>query len=456
MDEEPSTGSLEALRHRNRQRVVGALARTGLASRADLARSTGLSRTTVSSLVGELLATGLVVEREDLPGPSPTARGRPPARAARPGPLGRRRRRPRPRPRPHPRRRRRPLAHRDRRGEARDRRRRARPRRARPHLRPRRGARSSARASATTRSSASGIGPRRPGRLRHQDARLVDDPARLAGRADRGDAGGAARHQRARRERRQPRRARRVVVRRRPRRGRSSPTSARTPASAPASSSTAGSTAAPAAPPARSGHVIVDEHGPVCRCGNRGCLETVAAEGAILDLLRRTHGPDITMPQVLAARRGRRRRLPARHRRRRPRHRASPRRTSSTSSTRAWSSSAAISPAPATCSSGRCATPSIATRSQPPATDVRDRPRSARRARRGARRTCIDLRGGGGCASHPRGGPRCGMIDGPISPQTNNGADVRLRRSSMHRKTLRVGALIGRRRAESRRRSLRQ
>ncbi len=33
------------------------------------------------------------------------------------------------------------------------------------------------------------------------------------------------------------------------------------------------------------------------------------------------------------------------------------------------------------------------------------------------------------------------MIEGPISPQTNNGADVRLRRSSMHRKTLRVAAL---------------
>ena len=31
---------------------------------------------------------------------------------------------------------------------------------------------------------------------------------------------------------------------------------------------------------------------------------------------------------------------------------------------------------------------------------------------------------------------------GPVSPQTNNGADVRLRRSSMQKKTLRVGALV--------------
>lgn len=34
------------------------------------------------------------------------------------------------------------------------------------------------------------------------------------------------------------------------------------------------------------------------------------------------------------------------------------------------------------------------------------------------------------------------MTAGPISPQTNNGADVRLRRSSMQKKTLRVGALV--------------
>src|SRR3954462_6759465 len=35
------------------------------------------------------------------------------------------------------------------------------------------------------------------------------------------------------------------------------------------------------------GHVLVDEQGPMCRCGNRGCLETFAGSGALLDLLRR-------------------------------------------------------------------------------------------------------------------------------------------------------------------------
>ena len=34
------------------------------------------------------------------------------------------------------------------------------------------------------------------------------------------------------------------------------------------------------------GHVIVDPQGRVCRCGNRGCLETVASVPAQLDLLR--------------------------------------------------------------------------------------------------------------------------------------------------------------------------
>ena len=43
------------------------------------------------------------------------------------------------------------------------------------------------------------------------------------------------------------------------------------------------------------GHVTIDENGPLCSCGARGCLETVAAEGAILDLLRRTHGDDLTI-----------------------------------------------------------------------------------------------------------------------------------------------------------------
>jgi predicted NBD/HSP70 family sugar kinase len=47
------------------------------------------------------------------------------------------------------------------------------------------------------------------------------------------------------------------------------------------------------------GHVLVDPDGLVCRCGNRGCLETVAAAEALVDLLGRSHGKDLTVPQML-------------------------------------------------------------------------------------------------------------------------------------------------------------
>src|SRR4051812_12315577 len=56
-------GVLGALREDNARRVVDALRRSGTASRADLARATGLSRTTISSLVGEMLDRGVLVER---------------------------------------------------------------------------------------------------------------------------------------------------------------------------------------------------------------------------------------------------------------------------------------------------------------------------------------------------------------------------------------------------------
>jgi glucokinase-like ROK family protein len=49
------------------------------------------------------------------------------------------------------------------------------------------------------------------------------------------------------------------------------------------------------------GHVLVDPDGIVCRCGNRGCLETVAATGALVDLLRRSHGDDLTVEAMLEA-----------------------------------------------------------------------------------------------------------------------------------------------------------
>jgi predicted NBD/HSP70 family sugar kinase len=47
------------------------------------------------------------------------------------------------------------------------------------------------------------------------------------------------------------------------------------------------------------GHVLVNPDGIVCRCGNRGCLETVAATGALVDLLRRSHGEDLTVEDML-------------------------------------------------------------------------------------------------------------------------------------------------------------
>src|SRR4051794_29010105 len=54
--------SLKEMRDLNRVRLLQALRRDGGADRAELARLTGLSRATVSSLVGEAIARGLVVE----------------------------------------------------------------------------------------------------------------------------------------------------------------------------------------------------------------------------------------------------------------------------------------------------------------------------------------------------------------------------------------------------------
>ncbi len=55
-------GSLAWLRERNRERVIAVLRTLGRTSQADIARTTGLSRTTVSTLVGELRDSGLVFE----------------------------------------------------------------------------------------------------------------------------------------------------------------------------------------------------------------------------------------------------------------------------------------------------------------------------------------------------------------------------------------------------------
>ena len=47
------------------------------------------------------------------------------------------------------------------------------------------------------------------------------------------------------------------------------------------------------------GHVHVKADGAICRCGNRGCLETVASTGAIVALLATTYGAELTTDGVL-------------------------------------------------------------------------------------------------------------------------------------------------------------
>ena len=59
------------------------------------------------------------------------------------------------------------------------------------------------------------------------------------------------------------------------------------------------------------GHVLVDPDGIVCRCGNRGCLETVAATGAVVDCLRPTARRRSDHRRRAGGRRRRRRRVPA-------------------------------------------------------------------------------------------------------------------------------------------------
>ncbi|KAF4405261.1 MULTISPECIES: ROK family transcriptional regulator [Streptomyces] len=47
------------------------------------------------------------------------------------------------------------------------------------------------------------------------------------------------------------------------------------------------------------GHITLDESGPVCRCGNRGCLETFTAAAHVLGLLRSSHGAGLTMERMV-------------------------------------------------------------------------------------------------------------------------------------------------------------
>src|ERR1044072_5969247 len=84
MEDEP--GSAPSLRASNRLRVIQALQLLGVTSRADLARHTGLSRSTVSTIVAGLQAEGIVVERDA--GGRPAGGGRPPPLIALDPPAG--------------------------------------------------------------------------------------------------------------------------------------------------------------------------------------------------------------------------------------------------------------------------------------------------------------------------------------------------------------------------------
>lgn len=72
-DDAAAPGSLEALRERNRALVLHALRRGGSVSRAELARRTGLSRSTISTVVADLVAAGVASAGEA----SPDGVGRP-------------------------------------------------------------------------------------------------------------------------------------------------------------------------------------------------------------------------------------------------------------------------------------------------------------------------------------------------------------------------------------------
>lgn len=67
-------GSLTWLRDRNRQRVLDVLRMRGRTSQADIARATGLSRTTIHTLVGELKEEGMVLEVDGRPAGSGSGR----------------------------------------------------------------------------------------------------------------------------------------------------------------------------------------------------------------------------------------------------------------------------------------------------------------------------------------------------------------------------------------------
>src|SRR3954447_12014220 len=47
------------------------------------------------------------------------------------------------------------------------------------------------------------------------------------------------------------------------------------------------------------GHTVIDPSGPICRCGNRGCLEMLAGADAVLRGLEATHGDRLTLSDAV-------------------------------------------------------------------------------------------------------------------------------------------------------------
>src|SRR3954466_10869604 len=68
-------GALHQLRTANRRHVIEALRTNGSMTRSALARTTGLSRTTISTLLGELIEQGIVAEADADAGDGGARRG---------------------------------------------------------------------------------------------------------------------------------------------------------------------------------------------------------------------------------------------------------------------------------------------------------------------------------------------------------------------------------------------
>ena len=137
-------------------------------------------------------------------------------------------------------------------------------------------------------------------------------------------------------------------------------------ASVPGSSSAASCSAAAPGTAGEIGHVTIDEDGPVCRCGNRGCLDTFVGSQALLDALRDSPRRADPARRHLARARGRPR-LPAGARGLGPAHRRRGRGPGQPAQPRGGRASAARCPGWARSSSEpmrealeRCAIPSAA------------------------------------------------------------------------------------------------